>query len=344
MSTNSRSAEQIAEEAAEWFVRVRAANVDSSVHAKWLSWIEANPANRQAFFDIQEAWDVVGQVRSPPWPNPAELGLAGEAPVITRVALQGRIRRRRIVGWAMAASVLIVIAGSIALRVNRPAGWEIGQSSESLRIATARGELHTAVLPDGSQIELGGLTAVKVEFNARRRLVKADEGEVFYKVAHDAKRPFVVEAGAVSVTAIGTAFSVRREAEAVSVVIMEGVVDVKSSDGERASEVQGKAGQTVRLEHGQFVSLSSTAPARGAYEQRRRGEMRFEDEPLQVVVASLNRYTSREIILTDPRLRDLRFTGTVFKDGADDWLLAAQRLFPVNIETTEHQARITPRK
>ena len=148
--------------------------------------------------------------------------------------------------------------------------------------------------------------------------------------------------GAVSVTAIGTAFSVRREGEAVSIFITEGVVDVKTMHGGLTADVQGKAGQTVRLDHGQFVSLSSSALARGAGEWQP-GELRFEDEPLRVVVASLNRYAPREIVLDDPELQELRFTGTVFNSGEEDWLHAAQRLFPIKIEVTENQVRITRR-
>jgi transmembrane sensor len=323
-------------------VRVRSANVDSDVHAQWLRWIEANPANRQAFVKIQEAWDVVGQVRSPAWPNLQELGREGAAHEFPGVRHARWSRGRRIALWTMAASVLIVIVGAIVLHLNPWAGWENARLDESERIATARGESHTALLPDGSRIELGGLTAVRVEFTASRRLVKADEGEVFYKVAHDANRPFVVETGAVSVTAIGTAFSVRREGEAVSIFITEGVVDVKTMHGGLTSDVQGKAGQTVRLDHGQFVSLSPSALARGVGAWQR-GELRFEDEPLRVVVASLNRYASREIVLNDPELQELRFTGTVFNSGEEAWLQAAQRLFPIKIEATEHQVRITRR-
>ena len=43
MSIDARFAEKLAEEAAEWFVRVRATNVDSDAHAEWLRWIEADP-------------------------------------------------------------------------------------------------------------------------------------------------------------------------------------------------------------------------------------------------------------------------------------------------------------
>jgi transmembrane sensor len=341
MSIDARFAERIAEEAAEWFVRVRVANVDSDVHAEWLRWIEANPANRQAFNEIQEAWDVVGQVRSPAWPNLEELRREEAAPEFPGVRHAGWTRGRRGALWAMAASVLIVLVGAIVPRLN-PWRQENVWADKSERIATLRGESHTALLSDGSRIELGGLTAVRVEFTASRRLVKADEGEVFYKVAHDPKRPFVVETGAVSVTAIGTAFSVRREGEAVSIFITEGVVDVKTMHGGLTSDVQGKAGQTVRLDHGQFVSLSASALARGVGAWQP-GELRFEDEPLRVVVASLNRYAPREIVLDDPELQELRFTGTVFNSGEEAWLQAAQRLFPIKIEETEHQVRITRR-
>ena len=52
---------------------------------------------------------------------------------------------------------------------------------------------------------------------------------------------------------------------------------------------------------------------------------------LDAVVANLNRYSSREIVLDDPRLAQLRYTGTVFSTRLDDWLDAVEGVVPVTV-------------
>jgi transmembrane sensor len=248
----------------------------------------------------------------------------------------------------LAASIAIAI---VSLPVLRLAGLDVGfprVRNTSQHITTQRGEQQSTVLPDGSRIELGGLTGVAVTYTPQKRLIVADEGEVLFKVAHDPSRPFVVQAGPVRVTAIGTAFSVRREGETVSVVVAEGVVEVTPNPAwEGRSEavnshdlfsepVRAKAGQRVRISRQQpkpeVESVKSESPAAW-----HRGRLRFEDDPFSVVVASLNRYSPRQIVLTDPALVDLRFTGTIFDDRVDDWLQGVQVVFPVRVVQTDDQ-------
>lgn len=362
MSGAGGISEELLEAAADWYLRVRAARAESEVHAAWLNWIEANPAHRAAFAEIQETWDIVGKLESPPWPRAEELAVpldrrslqltpelqavepalpADASPYLSpslRVNSSGlrrrfRSPRRR---WALAASIIIgvgalVIAG---LKVN---SYRLdNELNVHKRISTGRGEQQAAVLPDGSRIELGGFTGVEVAFTPERRLVIADEGEVFYKIERDSTRPFVVQAGPVQVKAIGTAFSVRREGETVAVVVTEGMVEVKADAVPTISKplqaVRAKAGERVRFDGGQLAALAQPAYAEPAGPWRR-GHLRFEEEPLRVVVASLNRYTARPIVIADAELQELRFTGTVFDDSVEDWLEGVQAVLPVTVDT-----------
>src|SRR5882757_2949029 len=167
MNTEGEFTSDLLEEAADWFLRVRTARPDSEVHVAWLAWIEASPTHRAAFSEIQETWDVVGHVDSPPWPRPEELVSQTRAP---------RLR------WlALAAGLIVAVIAPLFSHYD-VAGWVSGSGRTHARIATRLGEEQSAVLPDGSRIELGGLTAVRLQFTSERRLVIADEGEVFYKV------------------------------------------------------------------------------------------------------------------------------------------------------------------
>lgn len=310
-STNDRT--DLFEQASDWFLRVRAADASTEEHVAWLAWIEADPAHRRAFEEVQQLWVAVGEMDSPPWPRAEDL-----APASPSVAW-----------YSLAAAASIVAIVSILVFYGIRASWFGGDE----HIATSKGEQQSVVLPDGSRIELGGATSVALDFTTERRLVIADEGEVFYRVKKDPARPFIVKAGPVSVTAVGTAFSVRREGETVSVVVAEGVVDVLGAS-EHATAVRARAGERVRYDHG-ALSPEPMPASSTLTNSWRRGQLRFEGEPLRVVVASLNRYSPREIVIADPALNDLQFTGAVFDDSVDDWLHGIQIVFPIKVDRTD---------
>jgi transmembrane sensor len=321
LSAGSPSTE-VLEQAADWFFRVRSADVDADVHSQWLVWIEADPAHRAAFAEVQQTWDTVGSMEAPP---------AERVQIVSdRAPAKGSPGWLRSNGWrAMAAGVLV--AGVLGV-------WLAGDLGPHEKIVTGRGEQQSTVLSDGSRVELGGLTAIEVQFTAERRVVVADEGEAFYRVSHDPKRPFVVEAGPVRVTAIGTAFSVRREGGRVSVVVNEGIVDVAEKNGPSPGSGTAAAAPVIRVKAGQRVQYDGeqlSAAARALSTEPgsvwRRGLLRFEDEPLATVVASLNRYSPRRIVLQDHELESLRFTGTVYDDSVDDWLAGVGNLYPVEV-------------
>jgi transmembrane sensor len=333
---------ELLEQAADWFLRVRAARADSEVHGAWLNWIEADPAHRAAFAEIQQTWDIVGHVESPPWPRAEELAIH------SRPASQ-RVGSGRLAWFALAASVVAGAAALLLTRFDVAPNWLANIARPHDRIATGRGEQQSAILPDGSRIELGGLTGVQLKFTPELRLVVADEGEVFYKVERDPTRPFIVQAGPVQVTAVGTAFSVRRESGAVSVVVTEGVVEVNAASAAYVSSmdvvkpVRVNAGERVRFDRGQLEPTARPVHAEPSAAWRR-GQLRFQEEPLRVVVASLNRYTTRQIVVGDPALEDLRFTGTVFDDSVEDWLKGVQVVFPVAVnESDPDRVIIVPR-
>ena len=97
---------------------------------------------------------------------------------------------------------------------------------------TAIGALQKLDLPDGSVALLNTDSAIDTAFTATERRVRIVRGEVFFTVAKDAARPFVVTAGTVAVRAVGTAFNVQRHHGSVEVLVTEGRVRVTdAADG-----------------------------------------------------------------------------------------------------------------
>ena len=74
---------------------------------------------------------------------------------------------------------------------------------------------------DHTQIELNTDTVVRYRMTTRERTVWLEKGEVWFRVAHDASRPFNVIVGDHRITDLGTEFLVRRGADGVEVALLE---------------------------------------------------------------------------------------------------------------------------
>jgi transmembrane sensor len=197
---------------------------------------------------------------------------------------------------------------------------------------------------------LGGDSRVLTSFDKEARRLTLERGEAYFRVEHDRTRPFIVTAGHLRVTAVGTAFNVRTSSDRVVVAVAEGIVAIEppplslSSDGDSTTQpdqerprplvlrdtLRASAGQEVVLDIAdEQLQVARVEPKAVASWQT--GRLEFTREPLRAVLASVNRYSVRTVTLGDPALGELRFTGTVFADRVDDWIRGLPAVFPVTV-------------
>lgn len=295
--------------AAEWVLRLREDSLSDAEMQRWLAWCEADEANLDAFEKAQSLW------RSIPPEAGAQLRTAPRAD-------RGRPAR---VSWkfmGLAASVLVL--GTAAVFYVRNANPALGRSAH---IEAPRQIDQQSVLPDGSNIALSAGSNVALEFTSTQRQLSIQNGAAFFDVKPDAKRPFTVRAGVVNITAIGTAFNVRHNAERVVVAVQQGVVRL---DGPRGKPVQAGAGERLTYD-GKSGGITFEREGSAAELAWRKGQLIYNGEPLDVVIENVNRYATRKIELADPSLTRIRFTGTVFTDSIETWLWALPSAFPVTV-------------
>ncbi|MDB6167544.1 MAG: hypothetical protein JWM88_408 [Verrucomicrobia bacterium] len=267
------------------------------------------------------------------WPGRTATAEAVIAAVNCRVQHRRRLRRR---ATALVASLaLVVLAGVIWLRPG-PA------SPGAAAVATATlAQPSRQLLADGSQVELNGDSQVRVEFSPAVRRVVIVRGEAHFELAHDAARPFVVVAGAVSVRAVGTAFAVRLAAGAVNVVVTDGRVAVDRATVDpvpapRQPLAFVSKGARVEVGPGDLAP-NAAAPAVlpvSAAELAERLAWRvprfeFNDTPLRDAVALFNRHGSVHLTLAAPALGELRVSGVVRADNATALLQLLQADYSV---------------
>ena len=104
--------------------------------------------------------------------------------------------------------------------------------------ATQKGQRATITLMDGTKVYLNANSKISFpeQFSADKREVKL-EGEAFFEVARDVKKPFIIQSGELITTVLGTSFNIRsfaNEPQAVSVAT--GKVKVNASDNNGHTE------------------------------------------------------------------------------------------------------------
>lgn len=136
-------------------------------------------------------------------------------------------RRRGFPGRWMAVAALLITALSFSLYMllyNAPV--------QTIRI-TADGTIAQQVdLPDGSQVWLnaGATLTYPEKFGNDTRAITLSDGQAYFDIARDEKRPFTVDAGALSVQVLGTAFEITsyNNTEHASVAVQRGKVNVST--------------------------------------------------------------------------------------------------------------------
>jgi transmembrane sensor len=208
----------------------------------------------------------------------------------------------------------------------------------------------SSVLPDGSRVELGADSRITTRYTASQRFISVDAGEAYFLVAKDPSRPFLVDAGDMRVTAVGTAFNVRRNSERVVISVSEGRVQLNSgSESADGADLIPKSVRTPLLAGQQAIysseSRSVTIAAINANDVAswRSGVLKYMHEPLGSVAQDLSRYHNKRIIISDAQLSAMPFTGTVFSSRIDDTLKALESIFPLRVRERGDAIELVPR-
>jgi transmembrane sensor len=293
-ASRSSAPDAVREQAVAWLARLRSGPSERD-RAGFEDWYAADPQHAETYDAVLGTWD--------------ETALAAQTPT----ARHRHAERRH--SWAKVASVaaavlLLLVAGGLSLTRD---AWR-GPAPVTL-LASRVGQIRTIALEDGSRVTLDTDSLVRVQFDDDQRRLELERGRARFEVAPDARRPFVVVAGASEVVAHGTVFDVDLRRPGALVALLEGSVEVRT-----ASTANPVRRASTILRSGQQLALAGTpaaaqpTPIRSAETRWPSGMLSFEDARLADVVASANRYSRTQILIGDPAAAERRFTGT-FRAG-----------------------------
>ena len=121
-------------------------------------------------------------------------------------AVRRRINKGRILWGSVAAAC--VAACFLLLFFISGNDKEVAPSPDIIRLCTARGEIRTETLPDGSTVRLNSSSTISYADNFVSKRELKLSGEAYFVVTADPEHPFSVHVGESTVTAKGTKFNV----------------------------------------------------------------------------------------------------------------------------------------
>jgi transmembrane sensor len=323
--------EKTREEASVWLARLDR-GLREHEGASLQQWLES-PSHRHVILELARMWhgpDTVA-VLSALFPKSTEL----EKP---------QRSRRGLLIVSLTAVVAISIVGTWAFTLDGHLPSYYLQDPHYAQDGFTRGIYVTAIgeqrelnLPDKSSIMMNTGTRMGIDFSLRSRDVSIQYGEASFHVAYEPDRPFTVRAGKRAFQAVGTHFNVRvLTPDNVEVTVTEGMVKVlwappvvpETPELRRMPLTFGEetvgALETALVEPG-YQSIRKVGAAElEALVAWQRGMLIFEREPLESVLAEVDRYTTTKFVLADEKLRLVRFSG-YFRIGDMDGLLVALR-------------------
>jgi len=312
-------------EASTWFARMNADDVTADDRTRFDAWLGAHSRNAKAYAELSGTWQEL--VKSGPLVRAVNFGQ-----VMNAASAPPAARRR----WAVAA----VAAGIGAIALG--GAWNLYKQKEDTRFQTAIGEQAAVALPDGSSFDLNTDSRIRVDYSQRRRVIRLERGEAFFKVAHDTQRPFWVHAGDYWVRAVGTAFNVYLRPTGVEVTVSEGTVNVVNAAANESPPSEAAiTGSAAPLTAGEQADVHGRAEVihelNSAQLSRllawRKSSLYFQDEPLGDVVNELMRYTTLKIEFDDNALRQVPVGGTfqTSPEGAEALLTMLQDGFGTTV-------------
>lgn len=305
MSKQSQENEQLIEEAEAWVVKLRSDNVSVEDKEKFSIWLNHSDAHVKTFDKTLALWESLSAVSYIP-----ESTFDDDQPVpqssLDSIKSQPNFMVS-IKSWQVALACATVCLFSL-LTYN----WLQPTSEPSTeRYATAKGELLSVELADGSMVELNTETVLDVLYTRDTRNLTLVSGEAYFSVASNKQRPFVVSFGNGSATAVGTAFNIYSKPSGTSVTVTEGIVDVKEP-----AELAVPKPESTRVVANQQVKIGrrGVGPVKNIDTSRslawRESTIIFRDTPLATAIGELNRYLDRPVDIADSGISDLNVSGT----------------------------------
>ncbi|MEM0953799.1 MAG: FecR domain-containing protein [Pseudomonadota bacterium] len=325
----------------QWRDVISRPDVTAAEHKAFEAWISEDIRHESAFDRAETYWAAFDHLQ--PADIDADLMPPHEGRALRQWLEQARASLvSSTARYIASASVAACVFMTVIFNQQEVGPVPLVAESAAANFETSALESKRLILDDGTEVTLGAKTQIDVVMSLDARQVSLRGGAAYFDVAHDESRPFIVTVGELSVTALGTEFDVRNNGGMTRVAVAQGRVEVEYPfliDGKRTglfSRQTLDVGQQVAANLGSRLRKVTAADPKdiGAW---RRDVLVYDEGTVGELVADLNRYTNREIVLdaSASSLHDQTITASFNATRVDRILSMLVLSYPLEIDNSE---------
>lgn len=238
----------------------------------------------------------------------------------------------RILNVISKVAAVLFIPLVVYLWINKGSDSPITAETAYSEIYSPFGTRTMFYLPDGSTGWLNGGSTLgfSTQFREKTREVFLD-GEAYFDVVTDSKKPFVVKGEHTDVLAYGTSFNVQtyREDPEIKVTLVSGNIELLAKiDGVKLSLADLKPDQMCVYNPDQRQYQIETADVKEVTAWTE-GKLAFRNETFTEVVKKIKRWYNVELFIMDEALRSYSYQATFVDETLDEVLKLLQHSAPI---------------
>jgi len=249
--------------------------------------------------------------------------------------------RRAFMRWYHAAAIILIALGigywfSARLPIQQEKIYIQNQ------LITAKGSKGKFLLPDGTVVWLNtdSKLVYPEQFDNDKRFVRL-EGEGYFEVVENKKKPFIVRSGDLDIEVLGTTFDISGYPyrDKIDVVLLSGKVKVR---GETLNEdIILKPGQLLKYKKNEGEASVQETKAQ-LHTDWIKERLIFDNSSLSDIIISLEGWYNISIQCPPAFAEKLRMTFTVRGENVEEILTAMSRIAPINYLITGDKVTINP--
>lgn len=210
----------------------------------------------------------------------------------------------------------------------------LSSNNNDLIVHVENGQKANMLLPDGTKVWLnsGSTICYDKSYNKHDRIISL-EGEAYFEVAKDPKRPFIVKANEIRVRALGTIFDIKSYSNdnIISTILIEGKVNVSNNKN------------TTQLSPNQKITFNKTshkfdgvqicdAEIAGLWKNN---QLAFDSETLDNIAKVLERMYNIQVVFDSEKIKHTRFSGRIKNNSLESILQLIALTSPVYYEVKD---------
>ncbi len=327
----------VSDTAIEWLVRLQSEELSSNEEQLFYAWLEKSSAHQRAYIEAEWLWQRAEVSETPLRKADSAENISATNNNVIALPLSKRILPR-----ALAASLAFFMVGLLSLMF---------LDYKNNQYTTAVGDQLDFVLEDGSHLYLNTDSSVRADIDEKRRLIVLNKGEVFFDVAKDSSRPFMVKTESGIVRVLGTRFNVLSGPQGSTVTVLEGSVGVTSNldvkqvaEQQFATEARLSQDQQTTILGDQVAQIQNIADADRVVAWRE-GKLIYNGESFVQVLQDISRYFEGEIRVGDAVLENLKVVAVLQLQDKESTLQVLEETFNLaSVETSKELTLLYPKK